>query len=225
MLIKVVCKTPKEILDHLTCLSAAWTLSAVLISSPTYFILNDSQLVWGIKRTFKGSGTWELFHMFNLSNKGHASPHRFWNKLQVLLLFLDIQFTTNASMIMGRSKNMPEKLSPLREGTSSSRSMEFGFQRYQDCTSSRTWGSAVQLSAWRIWALSSMGEFDYSFGYHLCIVCSCHLYIHVSFHPLDSRHSVASINSAFASHVIICTTVKVNVVSESNWKVAFEITS
>ena len=59
----------------------------------------------------------------------------------------------------------------------------------------------------------------------LCVLVTC-TSTQTSFHPWDSRYSVASSNSAFASHVIICTTVRVNIASSgSNGDVAFGIKS
>lgn len=85
----------------------------------------------------------------------------------------------------------------------------------------------MQLSAWRLWAPLSREEFDDSFGFIpvLCVLVTC-TSTQTCFHPWDSRYLVASINSAFASYVTICTRVRVNIASSgSKGDVVFGIKS
>lgn len=41
-------------------------LPTVLMSGPMNSVFNDSKLVWGIKRAFRGASARELFHVFNV---------------------------------------------------------------------------------------------------------------------------------------------------------------
>lgn len=178
--------------------------------------MNDSKLVWGIKRAFKSSSAWELFHMFNVK-------FSLFEQLETCFTSLILREAMSAAPILSHVvycwywhgaclRTCLRNRVPWGKENPVPGCWNWGPSTVRTGQAAEHVGQQSNQVKVRLWALSSRRDFESNFGFSSHVMCCSHSELSSS---LGFGIFSTSISSAVASHAdmyshIICTLVVVS---------------